>query len=142
MRRLFASLDGTGIEDAEQRATELDELLALLEAHERAEERTLYEATGAEPSLRELALEGLEQHRISRTLLAELGAVSVADERWLPKLRAARGLVENHMLVEEGLVLPSARDLLGPEAMAGLAERFKAHAEQPAMARASRAAHP
>jgi hemerythrin superfamily protein len=129
-RKMLFMLSDTGTEDADLRLETYADLIMRVDAHEKAEERTIYQAMKGDEDLMEMALEALEQHRIGRVLMIELRKVSVDDELWLPKLRAIKGLLESHMLIEESLVLPTAKDILGQDTMDRFDEEFEAHEKE------------
>jgi hemerythrin superfamily protein len=125
-RETLTRLSNSTVEDAGERRRSLIDFTARLMDHEDAEEKTLYLAMREDEKLNDLALEGVEQHKIIQVLLENLEVVDVEDELWLPKMRAAKGILESHMLVEEKLLLPTARDILGEEAMELLSTRYEA----------------
>jgi hemerythrin-like domain-containing protein len=124
-KKMLFQLSDSGIEDVDLRGETYADLLMRVDAHERAEEQTIYEALKQNEDTKELALEGIEQHRIARVLMVELRKVSLDDELWLPKLRAIKTLLENHIMVEEGLVIPTAKDVFDQGTMDRFDQEFE-----------------
>lgn len=141
LRKMLELLNSTAIEDVDLRAETFGDLVLRLEAHERAEEGTIYEAMREDDDLRELALEAVEQHRIGRMLTNELGRTDPGDERWLPKFRAIKGLLESHLLIEEGLVIPTARDALGQRTMDRFEQEFEGRRKETLIKKGRPTAH-
>ena len=81
------------------------DLLMKVEAHERGEERTIYNALSADLEVRPIALQAMEEHRLIKDLLRDLADVEITDEMWLPKLVVANNVISLHIQIEEGNVL-------------------------------------
>jgi hypothetical protein len=81
------------------------DLLMKVEAHERGEERTIYNALSADLEVRPIALQAMEEHRLIKDLLRDLADVKITDEMWLPKLVVANNVISLHIQIEEGNVL-------------------------------------
>jgi hemerythrin-like domain-containing protein len=124
-RKMLSQLSDTGIEDVDMRQETFADLSMRVDAHDRAEEKTIYDAMRKNSDTKELALEGSEQHRITRVLMVELRKVGLDDELWLPKLRVIKGLLEHHFMVEETLVLPTAKDSLDQATMDRIGQEFE-----------------
>lgn len=97
---LMASMD-----DTEAYSMRYLDLMTRVEAHERGEERTIYNALSADLEERPIALQAMEEHRLIRDLLRDLADVKITDERWLPKLVVANNVISLHIQIEEGNVL-------------------------------------
>ncbi len=109
----------------QERAELLRNLMDRLELHERAEERTIYQALGMDPDARMLVLEGLEEHRVSRLLFTDLSSVDPENENWLPKLIVANNVAVMHMEIEESNMVPLAAQLFPKERLDELDGLFK-----------------
>ncbi|WP_019177355.1 hemerythrin domain-containing protein [Methanomassiliicoccus luminyensis] len=131
-RKMLEKLTQTGIEDADLRMEVYADLSMRVEAHERAEAQTLHAAIMKEEDvrIREIAMESLEQERIIRLLLVELRKIGVDDELWMPKLRVLKSIIENHFMVEEGLVIPAAKDLLDKQTMDRLSDEYEGRVKE------------
>ncbi len=123
-RKMLEQLSMTGVEDVDVRRETYPDLVMRVDAHERAEERLIYDRMKDYQETRELALEMLEEHRVTRVLMVELRNVTMIDPLWLPKIRMIKELMIMHMRKEEELALPAAQEFLGDE-LEGLAEKFE-----------------
>src|SRR5689334_25419043 len=57
-----------------------------LELHTQIEEQIFYPALKQEEETRDITLEGIEEHRVVKTLLKEMEAMQVDSEQWTAKL--------------------------------------------------------
>lgn len=94
------------IDDAEKYSKAFLEVMMRIDAHERGEEQTIYQALATDIEVRPIALQAMEEHRIARLLLKELADVEITEELWLPKLVVANNVIALHIQIEEGNVLP------------------------------------
>ena len=123
-RKMLEQLSMTGIEDVDVRRETYPDLLMRVDAHEKAEERLIYDNMKDDQDMRELALEMLEEHRVARVLMVELRNVTMIDPLWLPKIRMIKELTNMHIRREEELALPAAQEFLG-EDYEGLDDKFE-----------------
>ncbi|MDW5563519.1 MAG: hemerythrin domain-containing protein [Methanomassiliicoccus sp.] len=93
------------IEDSEAYSKSYIELISRLEAHERGEENTIYRELSADLTIRPLALQAMEEHRLIRQVMRDLADVEITEEVWIPRLVVANNLVSLHVQIEEGNVL-------------------------------------
>ena len=75
---------------------------------------------------RDITLEGIEEHRIVKELLAELDAMAKDDEVWTAKLTVLKENVEHHVEEEEGEMFPKARKALTEDEIETLGTRLEA----------------
>jgi hypothetical protein len=94
------------IEDAAKYSKAYLEVMMRIDAHERGEEQTIYQALSSDIEVRPIALQAMEEHRVARQLLKELADVEITEEVWLPKLVVANNMIALHVQIEEGNVLP------------------------------------
>ncbi|HJQ69326.1 MAG TPA: hemerythrin domain-containing protein [Blastocatellia bacterium] len=112
---IFEQLEPT-TERAEKTREELfARLKAELDLHALLEETILYPALKQEGETREIALEGVEEHRVVKQLLKELEAMPVTSEQWTAKLTVLKENVEHHVEEEEGEMFKKARATLTRE---------------------------
>ena len=81
--------------------------LKRLDAHAKAEERTILEILSNKETTRDLGLELLEWHLLIRHAMREIVALDHDDELWGPKMRMVKRVVMDHFEVEENEALPS-----------------------------------
>jgi hemerythrin-like domain-containing protein len=107
-----------------------EKLKAMLEAHAAAEEEVLYAPLKAQAKDKGLVLEAFEEHHSIRALLAELSALPVDHERWLPKLTVLKEAIEHHVEEEEGDLFAQVRKAFGEKELVELGDRFLARKTQ------------
>ena len=112
---IFEQLEPT-TERAEKTREELfARLKSELDLHAYLEESILYPALKEVEETREIALEGVEEHRVVKQLLKELDAMPVTSEQWTAKLTVLKENVEHHVEEEEGEMFKQARAALTRE---------------------------
>jgi len=97
-----------------------------LDIHAEIEETIFYPALEQHEETRDITLEGIEEHRIVKELLAELDAMSKDDEIWTAKMTVLKENVEHHVEEEEGEMFPRARKALTKEEIEALGTRLEA----------------
>lgn len=97
---------GSPIDDAEKYSKAFLEVMMRVDAHERGEEQTIYQALMSDIQVRPIALQAMEEHRVTRELFKDLADVEITEEVWLPRLVVVNNLIALHVQIEEGNVLP------------------------------------
>ncbi len=100
------------IDDVEKYSKAYLEVMMRIDAHERGEEQTIYQALLADMEVRPIALQAMEEHRVVRQILKDLADVEVTEEIWLPRLVVANNMIALHIQIEEGNVLTLVQELL------------------------------
>ena len=114
-------------EDTETMAELATEILTELEVHTTIEEQIFYpEISGASEDIREVVVEGVEEHNVVERLAAEVKALSPEDETWAAKMKVLIENVEHHAEEEETELFPEVRKALGAPALTEMAERLEA----------------
>lgn len=122
---LFEQLEPT-TERAEKTRQELfARLKSELDLHAYLEETILYPVLKEVEETREIALEGVEEHRVVKRLLAELDSMPVTSEQWTAKLTVLQENVEHHVEEEEGEMFKKARAALSSEQIEDLTTRLE-----------------
>ncbi len=111
--------------DISKRKDGFNRVALRLDAHETAEERTLYAAMEQDRQTKLLAMQSEEEHRIARNLVKELEETDINDDIWLPRMVILRNFVSLHMQIEENNVLPVADRTLAPEDLDQLGNDFE-----------------
>ena len=86
-----------------------------LDVHAKIEETIFYPALREAEETHDIILEGYEEHKVVKTLLAELDKLPKDDETWGAKLKVLQENVEHHVEEEEGEMFTSARKVLSKE---------------------------
>ena len=111
-RKLMKEIDDT----TERGVKTRDELFSTFEreirAHERMEEEIFYPALLKHPKMKDMVLEGFEEHHVVDVLSDELEDVPFDDEHWAAKFTVIKENVEHHLEEEEGDMFAKARRLL------------------------------
>ncbi len=115
----------TPSEAYEERRRRFNEIAARIEAHERAEELTLYASLTQDHVTRQVAFQALEEHRLIRLLLQEQASISPQEEIWLPRMVVTRNLLSLHANIEENNVLPLADRMFSREDLDQMGRDFE-----------------
>jgi hemerythrin-like domain-containing protein len=97
-----------------------------LEVHTHIEETILYPALEKPEETHDLTLEAYEEHKVVKTLLAELSGAKSADDEWQAKAKVLRENVEHHVDEEENELFDKADDALSDEEIEALGTRMEA----------------
>lgn len=96
-----------------------------LDLHSQIEETILYPMLKEVEETRDITLEGIEEHRIVKLLLAELEKMPKDTEQWTAKLTVLKENVEHHVEEEEGEMFKQARSALSKEQIEQLTTRIE-----------------
>lgn len=98
-----------------------------LEIHTDAEETIFYPwARGLNEEIREVVDEGIEEHRVAKTLLAEISGSNPVSDEWIAKVAVLIESVEHHATEEEAEMFPAIRGATDVDARNEVAERIEA----------------
>jgi hemerythrin-like domain-containing protein len=126
VKKLLADGDAT-TERAEKTRTELlAKIKQELTVHEDIEETIFYPALKDHPKAKELVLEAYEEHNVVDTVMGELEATEVSDERWGAKFTVMKENIEHHIEEEEGEMFKQARSVFDADELRTLGERMAA----------------
>ena len=114
-----------------------DQLRQELELHTHAEEQVFYPTLQEVDVTQDLAFEAMEDHRLVKELLAELATSSIDSPEWDERIEILKENVEEHVEEEESDLFDAARQLLTPDQVTELAERWQT-AKQEQMARSAK----
>ena len=97
-----------------------------LELHTHIEEKIFYPALEKPEETHDLTLEAYEEHKMVKTLLAELSGARTADDEWQAQAKVLRENVEHHVDEEENELFDKADDALSDEEIEALGQRMEA----------------
>jgi|GEM_PF-275309 len=97
-----------------------------LEVHTHIEETILYPALEKPKETHDLTLEAYEEHKVVKTLLAELSGAKSANDKWQAKAKVLQENIEHHVDEEEGELFKKADDALSDEEIEVLGDRMAA----------------
>jgi hypothetical protein len=95
-----------------------------LERHTHIEEKIFYPALEKPAETHDLTLEAYEEHKVVKTLLAELAGAKTADDQWQAKAKVLRENVEHHVEEEENELFHQADETLSDRALEALGNRM------------------
>lgn len=97
-----------------------------LELHTHIEETIFYPVLEKPGETHDLTLKAYEEHKVVKTLLAELAGARSASDEWQAKAKVLRENVEHHVDEEENELFDKADDALSDEEIEALGERMAA----------------
>ena len=110
------------------------ELLATIKqeltVHEEIEETIFYPALKEHPKAKEIVNEAYEEHNVVDTVMGELEATDVTDERWAAKFTVMKENIEHHIEEEEGEMFKQARAVFDASELQELGDRMAAMKSQ------------
>ena len=123
---IFEKLESTTERALKTREELFSKLHSELEVHASIEEQIFYPALKQAEATRDIIFEGIEEHKVVKTLLNELASTPKDTEKWTAKLTVLRENVEHHVEEEEGEMFKNARKVLTDEQAAQLGDRMEA----------------
>ena len=123
---ILEKIDATTERGVKTREELFTQLKTELDIHAEIEETIFYPALEKHDETRDITLEGIEEHRIVKELLAELDAMAKDDEVWTAKMTVLKENVEHHVEEEENEMFPKARKALTEEEIETLGTRLEA----------------
>jgi hemerythrin-like domain-containing protein len=130
VKTILQELDRTtdrGVKTREELFTRVKQELEVLEA---IEEEIFYPTLKEHPKVKEIVLEGFEEHHVVNGIVAELGAVPFDDETWGAKLTVMKENVEHHIDEEENEMFSRARQVLDEGELDELGARMEVRKDE------------
>jgi iron-sulfur cluster repair protein YtfE (RIC family) len=126
VRGLFTRFKAAEGENNAEAAQLKDKIFEELEVHTTIEEEIFYPAiTELNEELHDLVTEGVEEHHVVDTLIAEIKALTPADEAWAAKIKVLIENVEHHADEEEEEMFPMVRKAMDDDARTELGRRLE-----------------
>ncbi len=126
LKKLLNEADATTERAEKTRKELLGTIKDQLTVHEDIEETIFYPALKEHPKAKELVLEGYEEHNVVDTVMGELEATDVTDERWGAKFTVMKENIEHHIEEEEGDMFKQARSVFDDGELKELGDRMAA----------------
>jgi len=104
--RLFQKVKAT---DEGEHLALFKKIKAELDAHTHIEEKIFYPKLKEEEELKDIVLEGVEEHRQAKMFLRELANLTQDSEKFEPKLKVLMEDIEHHVMEEEGEMFPKVK---------------------------------
>jgi hemerythrin superfamily protein len=132
---LFKSYEAAKKSESESdKETIVAQLCEELSVHAKAEEELFYPAVedGSEndEKAQDMIKEGHVEHKLVKTLVAELQEMSASDEQYDAKVKVLKDLVDHHVEEEEGQMMPKAKKLLSSEELEALGTQIESRKEE------------
>lgn len=77
-----------------------------LDVHMQLEEELVYPAFMKIDEVRDLVREGIQEHRMVKQLLTDIGRMDAADRAFVAKVKTLKDNVQHHVEEEEGEIFP------------------------------------
>jgi hypothetical protein len=123
---LFEKIEPTTERAVKTREEAFGKLKEALDVHAHIEETILYPVLKKEAATRDITFEGVEEHHVVKSLLAELAGMAVDSEKWTAKVKVLQENVEHHVEEEETRMFKLAREVLTKEEIDDLGNRLEA----------------
>jgi len=131
VKRLCNELNDKTSDQALERKRQLfAEIVAEIKLHEECEEKVLYPTLRAHPKLKDIVLEGYEEHHVVNLIIGELRNLNPEDEMWSAKAKVMQENLEHHIEEEEGKMFPRARKEMSKEEIEDLGHQMQAIKDQ------------
>ncbi len=126
MKRMLSDLEGLG-EGARARRRQLFEKAHKeLAIHEQIEEEILYPTFKEQIRLKDIVLEGYEEHHVVDLVVGEIEMTDVTDETWAAKIKVLKENIEHHVEEEETRMFVKARQIFDREELEEIGRKLQA----------------
>ena len=95
-----------------------------LDPHLEGEEKVFYPVLKEKEEVREVTLEGIQEHHIAKVLLSELENMDQKDEMWHAKLKVLKEAIEHHVKEEEDNMFEKAQKVLSQDKAEEIAQKY------------------
>ena len=102
------------------------QIKAELDVHTHIEETIFYPRLKKEAQLKDITLEGIEEHHQAKMFLKEIPRLSDKNERFAPKLKVLMEDIRHHVREEERNMFPKAQVILSISEMRELGAEMEA----------------
>ncbi len=124
VEKLLERLKDSSERAAKSRKSGLEKLHQLLIPHMEAEEEVYYQAL-VDVGEKDVAFEGMEEHRAARAVLSDLEAIDVTDERWKSRVKVLGELILHHVEEEESEMFDKTREQFDDQQIDQLGDRVQ-----------------
>jgi hypothetical protein len=130
VKSLFKELEDTTEKALKTRQHLFANLKMELTIHAEAEENFFYPRLEQPKATHDITLEAIEEHKVVKTLLAQLEKEDMGTEEWTAKLTVLRENVEHHVKEEEEELFKKAKTILSKEDAEAIAEEVEFYKEE------------
>jgi hemerythrin-like domain-containing protein len=140
VKKMLDELESTTERAANTREQLFAKIQSELKLHELVEEEIVYPAFRKQCKLKDIVLEGYEEHHVVDLIMDEIAGESVTDESWAAKVKVMKENVEHHVEEEEDKMFPQARKLFKDEELEMLGQQVEQRKRQEQMRQLPKAA--
>jgi hemerythrin superfamily protein len=133
VKKMLKELEATSESEARKRADLFAEIRRELKIHELVEEEIVYPTFREQSKLKDIVLEGYEEHHVVDLIMDEISDEAVTDETWAAKVKVMQENVDHHVEEEEEKMFPQARKLFKDEELEMLGEQVEQRKRQEQM---------
>jgi len=133
---LFQKVKATEEDDHQELFEQIKEEL---EIHTHIEETIFYPKMLEEEELKDLVLEGIEEHHQVKIFLREIASLTDDSEKFEPKLKVLIEDVTHHVQEEEGEMFPKIREIFDEKELEELGDELKAEKQKYKQSHAAKA---
>src|SRR2546430_2007318 len=133
VKKILEELEETTERATTKRQQLFAEVQSELRLHELVEEEIVYPAFREQSKLKDIVLEGYEEHHVVDLIMDEIAGEPVTDETWAAKVKVMKDNVEHHVEEEEDKMFPQARKLFAEEELERLGQRVEQRKRQEQM---------
>ena len=133
VKKILEELEETTERATTKRQQLFAEVQSELRLHELVEEEIVYPAFREQSKLKDIVLEGYEEHHVVDLIMDEIAGEPVTDETWAAKVKVMKENVEHHVEEEEDKMFPQARKLFAEEELERLGQRVEQRKRQEQM---------
>src|SRR3954471_3948343 len=123
VKKMLEELEGTTERATKKREELFAEVQRELKLHELVEEEIVYPAFREQAKLKDIVLEGYEEHHVVDLIMEEIAGEAPTDQTWAAKVKVMKENVEHHVEEEEDKMFPQARKLFKSEELEMLGEQ-------------------
>lgn len=124
--RLFQKVKAT--KEAEHKEL-FKQIKAELDAHTHIEETIFYPKMKEKDELKDIVLEGIEEHHQAKMFLRELAGLTEDSEKFEPKLKVLMEDITHHVQEEEGEMFPKVEKVFDTATLEDLGKQMKKEKE-------------
>lgn len=120
---LFGKVKGSDSDSEKQKLFE--QIKQELEVHTHIEETVFYPKLKEEEELKDIVLEGIEEHHQAKIFLRELSNLADDSEKFEPKLKVLMEDIEHHVQEEEGQMFPKVEKVFDQATLEELGKQLE-----------------
>ena len=106
------------------------QICEMLSIHDKIERDIFYPAVIKDEEIKEMVLEGMEEHHLVTILLKQIAECDESDETFEAKVKVLKELVEHHVEEEEKEMFRSIRSKMNQDALTDLGRQLEEATQQ------------